>query len=68
MIIQQKGPIIVKFPEINETFYGHIPFVKAVNARSEEKRATLFFGSLVCADPKHNYKAWIQFDFSFLFF
>ena len=64
MIIQQKGPIIVKFPEINETFYGHIPFVKAVNARSEEKRATLFFGSLVCADPKHNYKAWIQFDYN----
>lgn len=64
MIIQQKGPIIVKFPEINETFYGHIPFGKAVNARSEEKRATLFFGSLVCADPKHNYKAWIQFDYN----
>lgn len=64
MIIQQKGPIIVKFPEINETFVGHIPFGKAVNARSEEKRATLFFGSLVCCDPKHNYKCWIQFDYN----
>lgn len=37
MIIHQKGPITVKFPEINEYFVGHIPFVKAINARSEEK-------------------------------
>ena len=64
MIILQKGPIIVKFPELDETYVGHIPFGKAVNARSETKRATLFFGSLVCTDPKHNYKSWIQFDFN----
>ena len=64
MIINQKGPIRVYFPELKEYYEGHIPFIKAVNARSEKKRATLFFGSLVCVDPKHNYKCWIQFNFN----
>jgi hypothetical protein len=62
MIIHQKGPITVKFPEINEYFIGHIPFVKAINARSEEKRAMLYFGSLVCVDPIHNHKCFIEFN------
>ena len=62
--IHQKGPIRIKFPEINECYVGHIPFGKAINSRSDEKRATLFFGSLVCVDPKHHYKAWIQFNFN----
>ena len=64
MIIHQKGPINIKFPELNESYVGHIPFGKAINARNETKRAMLFFGSLVCTDPKHNYKCWIQFDFN----
>ena len=64
MIINQKGPIRVYFPELNESFVGHIPFIKAINARSEKKRAMLFFGSLVCVDQKHNYKCWIQFNFN----
>ena len=62
MIIHQKGPITVKFPEINEYFVGHIPFVKAINARSEEKRAMLYFGSFVCVDPIHNHKCFIEFS------
>ena len=64
MIIHQKGPIRIKFPELNENFVGHIPFIKATNAKSEEKRAMLFFGSLICVDTKHNYKAFIEFDFN----
>ena len=64
MIIHQKGPITVKFPEINEYFVGHIPFVKAINARSEEKRAMLYFGSLVCVDPIHNHKCFIEFNYN----
>ena len=62
IIIHQKGPINIIFPELNESYVGHIPFVKAVNTRSEVKRALKFFGSLVLTDPKHNYKAFIEFD------
>ena len=32
MIINQKGPIYIKFPEINECIVCHIPSTKAVNA------------------------------------
>ena len=62
MIIYQKGPIIIKFPEINECYAGHIPFVKCINARSEDKRGMRFFGSLVLTDPKNNYKSIIYFN------
>ena len=64
MTIIQKGPIRINFPELNESYVGHIPFVKAINARSEDKRALLYFGSLICVDPKHNYKSWIEFNFN----
>lgn len=64
MTIIQKGPIRIKFPELNESYAGHIPFIKAINARSEDKRALLYFGSLICVDPKHNYKSWIEFNFN----
>ena len=64
MIIQQKGPINIKLPDIGYMFTGHIPFIKAVNASSETKRAMLFFGSLVCVDPKNNYKCWIEYDYN----
>ena len=64
MIIQQKGPINIKLPDIGCMFTGHIPFIKAVNASSETKRAMLFFGSLVCVDPKNNYKCWIEYDYN----
>ena len=64
MTIIQKGPIRIKFPELNESYVGHIPFVKAINARSEDKRALLYYGSLVCVDPKHNYKSLIEFNFN----
>lgn len=62
MIIYQKGPIIIRFPEIGECYTGHIPFVKAINARSEDQRGMKFFGTLVCTDPKNKYKAIIYFD------
>ena len=64
MTIIQKGPIRIKFPELNESYVGHIPFIKAINARSEDKRALLYYGSLVCVDPKHNYKSLIEFNFN----
>ena len=62
MVIYQKGPIKIKFPEINECYVGHIPFVKAINARSEEKRGMKLFGTLICVDPKNKYKSIIYFD------
>ena len=64
MTIIQKGPIRINFPELNESYVGHIPFVKAINARSEDERALLYFGSLICVDPKHNYKCWIEFNYN----
>ena len=62
MVIYQKGPIKIKFPEINTCYVGHIPFVKAINARSEEKRGMKLFGTLICVDPKNKYKSIIYFD------
>ena len=64
MIINQKGPIYVKFPEINECVVCHLPYVKVVNASNENDRALLYFGNQVYADPKNGLKAVIQFNFN----
>ena len=64
MIINQKGPIYIKFPELNECIVCHIPCVKAVNAISETSRALLYFGNMVYVDVKNNLKAVIQFNFN----
>ena len=64
MIINQKGPIYVKFPEINECVVCHLPYVKIVNASSENDRALVYFGNQVYADPKNGLKAVIQFNFN----
>ena len=64
MIINQKGPIYIKFPELDECIVCHIPFVKAVNAMSETKRALLFYGNMVFVDVKNKLKAVIKFNFN----
>ena len=64
MLINQKGPIYVRFPEINECIVGHIPCIKVVNATSENGRALVFYGSQVFVDVKNKLKAVIQFNYN----
>ena len=64
MVISQKGPIYIKFPEINECIVCHIPCAKAVNATSESGRALLYFGNQVYCDVKNKLKAVIQYNFN----
>jgi len=64
MVINQKGPIYIKFPEINECIVCHIPCVKVVNATSESGRALLYFGNQVYCDVKNKLKAVIQYNFN----
>ena len=64
MLINQKGPIYIKFPELNECIICHIPFVKAVSALSETKRALLLYGNMVFVDVKNKLKAVIKFNFN----
>ena len=64
MLINQKGPICIKFPELNECITCHIPCVKAVNATSETSRALLLFGNMVYVDTKNKLKAVVQFNFN----
>lgn len=64
MIINQNGPIYIKFPELNECIICHIPFIKAINATSEENRALLYFGNMIFVDVKNKLKAIIQFNFN----
>ena len=64
MMIYQKGPIYVKFPELNELIACHIPCIKAVNAASEKDRALLFFGNSVFIDVKNKLKAVVQYNFN----
>ena len=62
MIINQKGPVYVKFPELNECIVYHLPYVKVVNASSENDRALVYFGNQVYSDTKNGLKAVIQFN------
>ena len=62
MLINQKGPIYIKFPEIDEYIICHLPCIKAINATSETNRALLYFGNMVYVDIKNNLKAVIQFN------
>ena len=64
MHIQQRGPIYIKFPEINELVIGHIPCIKCVNATSQDNRAILFFGNMVFVDVKNKLKAVIKINFN----
>jgi len=64
MLINQKGPIYIRFPELNECIVCHIPCVKAVNATSETSRALLYFGNMVYVDVKNKLKSVIKFNFN----
>ena len=64
MLINQKGPIYVKFPELNECIVCHLPCIKAINATSETNRALLYFGNMVYVDVKNKLKAVIQFNYN----
>jgi hypothetical protein len=64
MLINQKGPIYVKFPEINECIVCNMPCVKAIIATSETSRALLYFGTEVFIDVKNKLKAVIQYNFN----
>ena len=62
MLIYQKGPINVIFPELNECITCHLPCAKAVNATSENNRGLLYSGNSVFVDPKNKLKAVIQYN------
>ena len=64
MVINQKGPINIKFPEINECIVCHLPFIKVVNASSETDRALIYFGNQVYVDVKNKLKSVIQFNYN----
>jgi hypothetical protein len=64
MIINQKGPIYFKFPELDECITCHIPCVKAVNATSQTNRALLFFGNMTFVDIKNKFKAVIKYNYN----
>lgn len=61
MSICQKGPIYIKFPQINECIIGHYPEIRMINLFSED-RANLYFGNMVFLDLKNNYKAVIKLN------
>ena len=56
----QKGPIYIKFPQINECIIGHYPEIRMINLISDD-RANYYFGNMVFLDIKNNYKAVIKF-------
>ena len=62
MLIFQKGPINVIFPELKECITCHLPCAKAVNATSENNRALLFSGNSVFVDSKNHLKAVVQYN------
>ena len=62
MLINQKGPIYIKFPEINECIVCHIPCIKVVNATSENDRALFYYGNQVYVDVKNKLKAVIKYN------
>ena len=61
MNIYQKGPIYIKFPQINECIIGHYPKIKMANIISDD-RANLYYGNMVFVDIKNNYKAVIKLN------
>ena len=56
----QRGPIYIKFPQINECIISHFPEIRMVNLISDD-RANYYVGNLVFLDIKNNYKAVIKF-------
>ena len=61
MAICQKGPIYIKFPQLNECIIGHYPEIRMINLISED-RANLYYGNMVFLDIKNNYKAIIKIN------
>ena len=61
MTVCQKGPVYVKFPQINECIIGHYPEVKMINVISND-RANLYHGNFVFIDSKNNLKAVVQIN------
>jgi hypothetical protein len=62
MLILQKGPVYIKFPEINECIICNLPGIRVINARNEKKRALLFFGQIVYVDVKNKLKCIIKYN------
>ena len=56
----QKGPLYIKFPQLNECIIGHYPEVRMINLLSDD-RANYYYGNMVFLDVKNNYKAVIKF-------
>ena len=63
MQICQKGPIYIKFPQINECIIGHYPEIRMINLISDD-RANLYHGNMVFLDIKNNYKAVIKINYN----
>ena len=61
MAICQKGPIYIKFPQLNECIIGHYPEIRMINLISDD-RANLYYGNMVFLDIKNNYKAIIKIN------
>ena len=61
MFVSQKGPLYIKFPQINECVIGHYPKMSLINVLSDD-RANLYVGNMVFLDIKNNYKAVIKFN------
>ena len=61
MAICQKGPIYIKFPQLDECIIGHYPEIRMINLISED-RANLYYGNMVFLDIKNNYKAVIKIN------
>ena len=64
MLICQKGPIYIKFPQISEFIICHLPEIRVVNAISENGRAIRYTGNHVFIDIKNNFKAVIKYDYN----
>ena len=56
----QRGPLYIKFPQINECIIGHYPEIRMINLIYED-RANYYCGNMVFLDIKNNFKAVIKF-------
>ena len=57
----QKGPLYIKFPQINECIIGHYPKITLINVYSDD-RANLYDGNMVFIDIKNHYKAVLKIN------
>ena len=56
----QRGPLYIKFPQINECIIGHYPEIRMINLIYDD-RANYYCGNMVFLDIKNNFKAVIKF-------